>query len=156
MSSNRLTIAAAIAATITSAASAASIQTGTYRLSNHPDGAAANPTYGMRLDELFNVTGGHDVFTFDFEAPGSAMYLDYDGTSIHIYGTAFGGRDIGSSYDPAHSSAVEIDFYYSVSHLAADPTREWRLTAKRGAGTAARRDPQPTHAPPPPATPKRL
>jgi len=67
------------------------------------------------------VTGGHDKFTFDFDAEGATMWLDYDGTSIHIYGTAFGGRDAGTEYDPDWTSMVEIDFTYSVADRTADP-----------------------------------
>ncbi len=75
--------------------------------------------YGLRLDELFDVNpGAHDVFTFDFEAAGSEMFLSFDGSSVHIFGTAFGGLDTGSEYDPAHSSLVAIDFIYSAVVLA--------------------------------------
>lgn len=92
---------------------------GTYRLGNHPDGAAAGPFYGLRLDELFNVTpGSPDIFTFDFEAPGTAVYLDYDGTRICIYGRAFGGRDIGDAYDPAWTGFVDLNFCYAVVGVA--------------------------------------
>ncbi len=88
---------------------------GTYRLANHPDGNAASPHYGLRLDELFDVTpGAADIFTFDFEAPGTAVFLDYDGASIRIFGRAFGGRDVGSSYDPAYKGYIDIDFTYTV------------------------------------------
>jgi hypothetical protein len=89
------------------------IQQGLYRLGNHPDNNEVPPPYGLRLDELFDKNPGeHDVFTFDFEADGAEMFLDYDGTTIHIYGTAFGGLDIGGAYDPDNSSFVEIDFTF--------------------------------------------
>ncbi|MCA9296606.1 MAG: hypothetical protein KC983_08810, partial [Phycisphaerales bacterium] len=87
---------------------------GIYALRNHPDNHLTPPEYGMRLDELFDVNPATlDVFSFDFEADGAAMFLEYDGSSIHIFGTAFGGLDIGNVYDPAFSSFVEIDFTYS-------------------------------------------
>ncbi len=79
-------------------AQAAFISQGTYQLHNHPDGNARPPLYGAKLNELYNPTNDLDVFTFDFDAPGKAMYLDYNGSSIHIYGTALGGRDIGTTY----------------------------------------------------------
>ncbi len=97
----------------TSFASAAVIAPGSYRLSNHPDGNQAPPYYGLRLDELFNLTSNHDVFTFDFNRAGTAMYLDYNGSSIHIYGRAFGGRDTGSGYSSTNSGFWDIDFTYA-------------------------------------------
>ena len=61
------------------------IEIGLYRLGNHPDKAEDPPEYGMRLDELFDFNPGeHDVVTFDFEADGAEMFLDFDGDSIHI------------------------------------------------------------------------
>ena len=54
------------------------------------------------------------MFTFDFEAPGAFMLLDYDGTSIRIHGVAFGGLDVGTEYDPVIRSFVELDFTYDV------------------------------------------
>jgi hypothetical protein len=94
-------------------------EAGTYMLGNHPDAGKALPFYGLRLDELFDVTGGHDVFTVDFEAPGAAMFMDYDGASIRIYGTGLAGLDIGSEYDPAWTSMVDIDFTYTTVTTAA-------------------------------------
>ena len=91
---------------------------GRWRLGNHPDAAQNPPPYGLRLDELFDVTTGTDVFTFDFEAPGAAMFLDYDGTSVRIFGTAFGGRDAGTDYDPAWTSQITVDVVYPVVSTA--------------------------------------
>jgi len=98
----------------TGSASAA-IAYGTYELHNHPDGNARPPLYGARLDELFNATGGHDIFTFDFDHAQSAMFLDYDGSSIHIYGQSWGGRDIGSAYAAdIYQGLYTFDFTYSI------------------------------------------
>lgn len=106
--------AAVAAVTISGQAMAGSIDVGTYLLHNHPDGNQADPLYGLRLDELFDVSSGHDVFTFDFDHAGAQMLLDYDGSSIHIHGRAFGGVDAGSGYsnNPDHTSWVTIDFTY--------------------------------------------
>ncbi len=88
---------------------------GTYSLQNHPDGAAAPPTYGFRLDELINVTGGHDIFTFDFNHAQSTMQLTWDGSVIHISGQSFGGLDTGGSYgNPLFAGLWAIDFTYNV------------------------------------------
>ncbi|MBL8744948.1 MAG: hypothetical protein JNK58_01185 [Phycisphaerae bacterium] len=98
-----------------SGASAAFIAQGTYRLHNHPDGSAQPPQYGMRLDELFNITGDHDIFTFNFDDPSSDMKMTYDGTTIHIFGVARGGRDIGSGYASEPTTGLyTINFIYNL------------------------------------------
>jgi len=96
-------------------AQAVTIQTGDYRLRNHPDGNAQPPQYGLRLDELYNVTGDHDIFTFDFNHAGSAMYLNYNGSTIHIWGTTWGGRDTGSGYaNDVHRGFYTVNFTYTI------------------------------------------
>ncbi len=94
------------------------IQPGLYRIHNHPDGAVRTPYYGLRLDELYNVTTGHDVWTFDFDAPGSNMFMRYlfnplGQAVLHIYGTTFGGLDIGSVYHATHRGFFDVDFTYT-------------------------------------------
>jgi hypothetical protein len=83
---------------------------GTYRLANHPDASKAPPPYGLRFDNLVPGEPGH--YTFDFQAPGAEMFLDYDGVSIRIYGSAYGGKDIGNDYDPVLQGMAEIDMTY--------------------------------------------
>jgi hypothetical protein len=97
-----------------------------FELRNHPDGGAANPLYGLRLDGLqgdvtTNSSGKNHgtIYTFDFERTGALMLLDIDldgGTggapAVWIHGTAFGGRDAGSAYDAANSGLWDIDFMY--------------------------------------------
>ncbi len=118
----RLALAVGVLAVGLSAAqgNAAIIEPGTFLLHNHPDGNAAPPGYGLRLDELFNVTGGHDTFTFDFDHPDAEVWMDYDGSVIHIYGIAFGGLDVGSGYasDPDLTSLVALDFTYTTAAFA--------------------------------------
>lgn len=82
------------------AAHAAPVTGGVYQMHNHPDGAALPPAYGLRLDELYNATSGHDIFTFDFDHPQSNMQLTFDPETqrIVITGVTFGGRDVGSAY----------------------------------------------------------
>ena len=92
------------------------------QLLDHPDGNAAPPTYGLRLDELINVTPGHDRFTFSFEHPQALMQMMLTEVgagefSIHIWGTAFGGLVVNNEYDPLLSGLVEIDFTYMLAHL---------------------------------------
>ena len=95
---------------------AMALPTGLYVLGNHPDGNAADPSYGFRSDGL--ITGNtDDIITFDFESNGAQMFMDYDGNSVHIFGTAWGGLDTGSSYGGAGMNAPRLwtfDFLYDV------------------------------------------
>lgn len=91
------------------------ISTGLYQLGNHPDGNATPPPYGLRLDELYDATDDHDIFSFDFEAAGSDVKLAYDGTTISISGKAWGGRDVGGSHAiDAYLGFYEFEFTYTV------------------------------------------
>lgn len=102
-------------ALLCASASGAIITPGLYQLGNHPDGSAQPPAYGLRLDELYNATGGHDIFTFNFEAPGSAAYMTVSASTIRIYGTSVGGRDIGGSYAAdAYAGLYSFDFTYNL------------------------------------------
>jgi len=99
------------------AANAATIVSGTYALANHPDGNAQPPQYGLRLDELYNATGSHDIYTFDFNHASSNMKMDVNlvANTIRIYGTTYGGRDIGGGYAvDLDAGAYTIDFLYNV------------------------------------------
>jgi len=69
------------------------------------------PNYGLRLDGLFG-NSAHE-YTFSFDEPGTEMFMRYDGVGIHIWGRAYGGRDIGPVWDPADQSFVTIDFVYA-------------------------------------------
>lgn len=87
--------------------------TGLYELSNHPDGGAEPPLYGLRLDGL--LTGGSGIYTFDFDHASSDMKMSWDGSVFHIYGQAWGGKDTGSSYGGSGDDAPrvwDIDFSY--------------------------------------------
>lgn len=102
------------------AARADLIQPGFYQLHNHPDGTEVPPPYGMRLDELVDVTGGHDVFTFDFDHAGSDMKLIYNSvaSTITISGMAYGGRDAGGDYvNDVYLGLYAINFVYNVGVL---------------------------------------
>ena len=137
--SRRASVVAVAAATVfvaTDAVQADTIVTGTYQLHNHPDGAAQPPLYGFRLDELFDVTGGHDIFTFDFDHASSQMYLAYNGTSIHIYGQAFGGLDTGNTYgNAAYTGVAQIDFWYTVGVGLAGGDDDLIVSAAPGVNT---------------------
>lgn len=63
---------------------------GTYRLENHPDGGATETygNYGLRLDGLLD-RDRNSTNVFDFEAEGANMFLNYNGSEVRIYGTAY-------------------------------------------------------------------
>jgi len=107
----------AAAAAVFCSLQAADASVATYRLHNHPDGDASPPQYGLRLDELYNVTSGHDVFTFDFNNAASSVFLMYDDVAqtILIEGVAFGGRDTGSGYaNDAYRGVYSVSFLYTI------------------------------------------
>jgi len=102
-------------AAVAFAASGAIIPPDTYRLANHPDGEARPPAYGLRLDELYNATGSHDRYTFDFSAIASDVRMTVSATTIRIFGQSFGGRDTGSGYaNDIDRGMYTFDFIYSV------------------------------------------
>lgn len=89
-------------------------ETGTYHLGNHPDGNAAPPLYGARIDNLWD--GG--VFTFDFECVGCNMEMTYDGTTISVDGRAYGGHDVGGVHvDDAVDGLYEFHVTYDLSDV---------------------------------------
>ncbi|MCC6322432.1 MAG: hypothetical protein IT438_13465 [Phycisphaerales bacterium] len=113
------TAALAAGAIILSAgqATAAAILPGLYRLHNHPDGNQRPPLYGARFDELYNATGGHDVFTLDFDHIQSAMYMTINAaqTEIRIFGQSVGGRDTGTTYAAdSYLGLYQVDFTYTL------------------------------------------
>ena len=72
----------------------------------------AEPFYGLRLDEL---TADGDIFTFsfDYDHPDVGVFMQLTGSTIHIFGVAFGGLIENQAYDPDHSGLVQIDFVYN-------------------------------------------
>jgi len=90
-----------------------------WNLFDHPDGGAALPTYGLRLDGLLSGIGSkqpgtHDIWTFSFQdKPGDGRNTSPIGNStvlmtlyefngaqnININGTVFGGRRADASGD---------------------------------------------------------
>ncbi len=102
-----------------------------YNLHNHPDGNAAAPFYGLRLDDLL----GHGIYTFDFDDVdnGAAMFLETDGTSfLRIHGHAYGGLDTGSEYE--NPTLWAIDFTYTTIG-SLDDGGVADLTGDSGTGT---------------------
>ena len=77
---------------------------GTYRLENHPDGGATESYggYGLRLDGLKD-RDPNKTNVFDFEAEGANMFLNYNGSEVRIYGTA---------YNQEYDNFWSVDFTY--------------------------------------------
>lgn len=84
-----------------------------YDLKNHPDGNAADPLYGLRLDGLLSGNA-RDIYTFDFEDSASAMSMIWNSGSneLVIEGVAWGGLDTGNSY--SNPALWNINFTYSL------------------------------------------
>ncbi len=119
-------------------AQGAAISGGLYQLHNHPDGGVAPPGYGLRLDELYNVTGGNDIFTFDFDHPDSNVRLDYDFASqeIEIFGQVYGGRDAGGSYfNDAYRGIYTLTFKYDTALGLVTGDDDLWVTAPSGTNT---------------------
>lgn len=114
-------------------ASGAVIASGQYRLHNHPDGNARPPLYGLRLDELYNATANHDIFTFDFDHPSSLMLMDVTPTTVHIYGHVLGGRDAGNAHAADQYLGIyTVNFLYNVGVGLATPDDDILVTLPPG------------------------
>lgn len=114
MSTIRVGMILGVAAAATSV-HAGTLPAGKYQIHNHPDGSADPPPYGLRLDELYDITGGKDDFTFDFDDASSYVTLNYTGSKIVIHGHAYGGRDIGAVYAVEPTTGIySFHFVYDV------------------------------------------
>jgi len=97
-------------------ASSASAATHVFRLSDHPDGNAAPPTYGLRLDNLFSAhgVGPSGITTFSFVNVLLTVNDDTamgGGIDINISGLIYGGVDAGASYGFGEGFYT-VDFNY--------------------------------------------
>ncbi len=108
-------LAAGAAFVVAATASAASTF---FSLSDHPDGSANPPAYGMRFDGLFadeaGAAGG--ITTFSFNTFGNTVLevVDNGGSlTINITGTLYGGEDTGGSYGFGEGS-YELAMSYTV------------------------------------------
>ncbi|MGE3181374.1 MAG: hypothetical protein AB7N71_07070 [Phycisphaerae bacterium] len=94
------------------------LQNGTYELNNHPDGAIRPPTYGLRLDGLDGNNQHNFTFDFDNDASDMRMTLNLNNGSIRIFGTTYGGRDMGTAYQNPSMGATglwQVDFTYNAN-----------------------------------------
>ncbi|XAL98077.1 PEP-CTERM sorting domain-containing protein [Phycisphaeraceae bacterium D3-23] len=101
---------------------------GLYQLHNHPDGGAAPPPYGLRLDELVDVEDDHhDVFTFDFDHELSDMRIEVGADSIDIFGTVYGGLNEGSGYGDDWVGLWSVSFTYAFYDFAPGDNDRWTI-----------------------------
>ena len=93
----------------------------TYDLSDKGFGALNAPDYGLRLDDLF---GGNNNWTWSFDDPGTDMKMRIDtvNSTVDIFGTVYGGRDVGSNWDPATAGYWYLDFTYDHNVTITDAT----------------------------------
>lgn len=84
-----------------------------YHLDNHPDGNAAPPLYGLRLDGLTTGDQG-DTFTFEFGDSDDPMTLFWDSgsNSIAISGSVFGGLNENGGYAEGAATTWDVTFIY--------------------------------------------
>jgi len=113
-------LAIGVATLSATGAGANSIVPGVYALHNHPGGRAGPPDYGLRLDELFDVSRRKDIWTFDFDAERASMNMFFDGTKMLIKGKALGALDAGSERDQSTSSMARIRAKYIVEQVPGD------------------------------------
>lgn len=86
---------------------------GTYTLGSHPSTNDNPPPLGLRLDRLFNTPG---KFAFDFDNPQSNMVMDFNGSTIHIHGTTYGGHDGGMDFaNDGYQGVYTVDFTYQAN-----------------------------------------
>jgi len=102
-------IARIATATAVSVMVAASAQAATFKLFNHPDGNAAPPLYGLRLDGLF---GGSGDVTFSLETT-QGVFLTAAGGQINISGVVELVETSGSS--PAVGTLFDVNFTYTTN-----------------------------------------
>jgi hypothetical protein len=136
----RTVILSSVALT-TAIASVAMADTVTYRLHDHPDSAENPPPYGLRYDDLFGAGTGVTSFSFDYGA--SQVFLDavqdVNGvtTSLHIYGTVFGGVDVGNDYGSNPAAAYyTVDFVYAAG-IAGNTTSGWTVSGLSASNTGS-------------------
>lgn len=88
-----------------------------YNCHDHPNGQIVPPTYGLRIDYLLD--NGRYTFSFDYSNGGgtAGVTLTHDDVlgTIRIFGRAYGGKDLGGSWDPAARGWINIDFTYTTN-----------------------------------------
>ena len=102
----------AIAVVGISGASAGGLVIAEFELGDHPDGSAAVPYYGLRLDNILEA--GTMTLSMEYHDNTRLTVIDNNGDlSMRITGTLFGGVVNNNSY--VSTNSYEIDFTYALN-----------------------------------------
>ena len=119
--------AAAVIAALSGVAAATPV-TSVFSLSDHPDGNAAPPTYGLRMDGM----GGNQTVVFSFVdvqltvTDSTAMGGDL---AININGTVQGGEVVGDAFADPELFTLNFDYVSNVEANAGG----WRVLGTNNA-----------------------
>ena len=95
-------------------ASAGGLVIGEFALADHPDGSAAPPLYGLRLDNVI----GSGTSTLSMDHFGDTVLTVYDNggdLSINITGTLWGGQISGHAYVSAEAYVIDMNYTVNVN-----------------------------------------
>ncbi len=108
---NRTRAIAALALAALAAGGANADVVAEFAMSDHPDGNAAPPFYGLRVDNLFNE-GNINTFSID-HVGDSVITIHNNGgdLAIHMAGTLYGGQDGGA--EGVDSGLYTYEFWFN-------------------------------------------
>ena len=105
-----------------SSANAGGLVIAEFELGDHPDGSAALPYYGLRLDNI--LAPGVVTLSMDHHNNTRMTVIEDNGMlSMHITGTLYGGEISGNAYVDAQS--YEVDFTYALN--VSDAGNGWEV-----------------------------
>tara|TARA_R110002072_G_scaffold137772_2_gene280616 strand:+ start:1571 stop:2245 length:675 start_codon:yes stop_codon:yes gene_type:complete len=105
-----------------SSANAGGLVIAEFELGDHPDGSAALPYYGLRLDNI--LAPGVVTLSMDHHNNTRMTVIEDNGVlSMHITGTLYGGEISGNAYVDAQS--YEVDFTYALN--VSDAGNGWEV-----------------------------
>lgn len=85
-----------------------------FDLSDHPDGSASPPPYGLRLDNIIG-SGAATLSMGHFSDTVLSVIEDNGDLSISITGTLWGGRVSGGSYISAEAYTIDMTYALDVA-----------------------------------------
>lgn len=107
-----------------SSASSGGLVIAEFELGDHPDGNAAEPFYGLRLDNM--LAPGVVTLSMDHFNNTRMSVIEYNGVlSMHITGTLYGGAVNDHAYVDAHS--YEVNFTYALN--VTDAGNGWEVNS---------------------------
>lgn len=104
----------AIVGALALGADAGGLVIGEFALADHPDGSAAPPLYGLRLDNILD--SGTVTLSMDHFGDTVLTVVDDGGNlSINIAGTLWGGQISGNAYVSAEAYVVDMNYTVNVN-----------------------------------------